>query len=162
MTTKPLTLLLAAMVASPASAQWISDGPIAVANPGAPVLVGVSFDYARACDQAHLVVYGNDDVSVMGLAVDGTSYGVVEAYRSADRMMVATLGQAALRAIKSGNTAGVSTDQGMVVVSLKGSSSALNAAYAGCMREVDAAIADFMKPIQPTQQAEQAAGFVTF
>ena len=149
------------LAASATQAEWIASGIVAIANPGAPVSVGIAFDTTEQCDVAHLVIYGNADIAAMGLMVDGQSYGAVGSVEVAPGMMIAVAGPAALRAIKTGETAAVVTDQGTLAVSLAGSSAALNAAYAACMAEVAQSSAQIFRPLMPSG-SNAPAGSVNF
>lgn len=145
-----LAASLAAVIAQSAGAQWVVDGHLAFANPGEQVVVGISFDYTQGCHEAQLIVFGNADITTLGLIVDETNYGSVDAYDAGNGLMMATAGPGALRGLKYGKRAGVITDQGSLVVGLEGSAAALNAAYAGCLAEVDRSIAEMLKPLQPS------------
>lgn len=162
MTRKPIAAALALAIAGPASAQWIADGSLAIANPGNPVMTGITFEEADSCDTASLFILGNNDIRTISLVVDGKDYGTAEATLFADVAMVVTAGRDALRAIKYGSRAVVITDQGMLTVSLSGSSDAMNAAYAGCMSNVEAAVAEYLKPLKPSARPSEPTGFVTF
>lgn len=146
-TTRTMIAAAIALAAANANAEWVASGHVAIANQNAPVVVGITFDYSQNCDAAQLLVYGNAEVTVMGLVVDGTNYGSVEAYDAGDGLMMASAGPAALRAIKHGTTAAVLTDQGTLVLSLDGSAAAMNAAYVGCLAEANEAIEHILRPL---------------
>jgi hypothetical protein len=162
MTRTPLAAALAIALAGPVSAQWIAEGSLAIANPGQPVQVGITFDEGETCDRASLFIIGNQDVRAIGLIVDGTSYGSAEAANFSDVAMTVMAGPNALRALKHGTSAAVITDQGMLNISLRGSSAAMNAAYSGCLRNVEKAVADYIKPLKPSARPIEPAGSVTF
>lgn len=149
------------LAASAAQAEWVANGIVAVGNPGSPVLVGVSFDYTESCNVAHLFVLGNRDIERIGLVVDGASHGSAEAVDVDDGFVVVVAGPSALRAIKYGGTAGVVTDQGSLIVDLEGSAAALDAAYAGCLLEMDKAVSRILKPLEPSA-LNVPAGSVNF
>jgi hypothetical protein len=150
--------VLALLAASATHAQWVADGLVAVANPGNPVLVGVSFDASEDCDVAHLWVAGNEDLSAIGLTVDGTGYGAAEVVEIGNGVMIVEAGYDALAAIKNGSSGTVITDQGSLTFSLKGSSAALNSAYSACLDKVRARYDALLKPLQPSQSFKAKDG----
>jgi len=153
------TAIAAAIMLAATTAQanhWTTSGHVARANAGAPVVFGVTFDYSRNCDEAQLILYGNAEVTAMGLVVDGQNYGAVETFDAGDSLMVVVAGPAALKAIKDGRTAAVVTDQGTLSVGLSGSAAALNAAYAGCLAIIAEAEARAVRPLMPSRPQEES------
>lgn len=142
------------LAAGPASADWIAQNSLAIANPGDPVLTGITFEEGDTCDSASLFILGNKDVRAISLVVDGTAYGTAEATLYGDVAMIVTAGPGALRAIKSGTQAAVITDQGSIYINLSGSAAAMNSAYAACMRNVRESVSEYLRPIQPSAREQ--------
>ena len=155
MNRKPLfiALALAATGANAFGNTWENIDEFAYANLGDQVVVGISYETSENCDKAGLFVIGNADVSTIGLVVDSINFGVVEAYTTQTDVKLATLDYRALSALKAGKQMAVVTDQGTVYVSLRGSTRAINQNLAVCRRMLDEAVADVLKPIQPTRQS---------
>ena len=132
MTRTPLFLAIA-IIASPVAA-WDSDGSVSIANRGEPVITGVVFNGAPRCDDVTVFVAGNASVRMIGLAIDGTSYAMGESFEAAEGIRALNIDPDAIRALKSGKSAVVGTDQGELNISLRGSRAALDSALAACRR----------------------------
>jgi len=130
---------LMATLSMPLSAQaapWRVDEMMAVTDTASGVLIAVGFMPVTACDHAALFVIGNTRITLIGLSVDGQAFAPDDVTEAFDWGVYVVLTDAALDALRHGRRAWVITDRGRSEVSLRGSATALERAYADCQRFV--------------------------
>ena len=129
----PLAALALTFILQPAIADvWevMDQGIVTKFSTG--ITLAVMFEADAACDEASVLVLGNPNISWIGMNVDGTDLGAAEATLVEDTIFV-SLTKAGLSAIAHGNNWLMTTDQGNLPISLKGSRKALIEAYDNCM-----------------------------
>jgi hypothetical protein len=143
---RTLFAALALATTTPASAQWQSLDYMAFANPGEPVVVGIAFNPGMGCHVADLFIIGNENILAAGVVVDSDIFPTVAARNPLDDLIMMTLSAPALSALKTGQNAAVVTDQGTIMLTLRGSTAAINSAYAGCMAQTNPTL----RPLLPS------------
>jgi hypothetical protein len=127
---------LAIAAATPAAAEWGSNGSIAIANPSNEVTVGISFDARESCNVAHLFIIGNDEILGVAPVVDSKIFDTRLMDNPMPNIVLSVAEAPLLRALKTGTIAGLSTDKGIIMFTLTGSANALNSAFEGCLQEL--------------------------
>jgi hypothetical protein len=132
------TMLAAALLASGAAhaSSWSTFDNLAImSHEDSGINVFVGFPTHSKCNNAILGIGGADEISYIAATVGKHEFAPVEASMT-DGIAMVGLSDNALRAIKHGNKLEIYTDQGYLVVSLRGSARAINEAYADCMSQI--------------------------
>ena len=119
------------VAAASAQAEWSNEGFFALADTEAYPVVGLTYFQSEGCSWPRLSI-GDEAVTRVAIVVDGKNHGLHETEFMARSAVGTEVHPEIVDAMKRGKVMNLITDQGVLDISLKGATRAINANHAKC------------------------------